>query len=140
MLFSSLEFIFLYLPINVAVYFILPKKIRNLWLLIGGLAFYAFGEPKFLPVMAATIALDFLFGLWIDRVGKKQKNAKAILALAVVLNIGTLAFFKYFDFFGIGLPIGISFYTFQAVGYLLDVYWNKCEPQKNFFKFTLFFF
>ena len=114
MLFSSLEFIFLYLPINVAVYFALPKKIRNFWLLFGGLVFYAFGEPRFLPVMAVTIALDFIFGLWIEKKQENEGFARLILVFAVVFNIGTLAFFKYFDFFGIGLPIGISFYTFQA--------------------------
>ena len=75
MLFSSLEFIFLFLPLNVAVYFILPKRIRNFWLLLGGLVFYAFGEPKFLPVMAVTIALDFLFGLWIARVSENKRAA-----------------------------------------------------------------
>ena len=121
MLFSSLEFIFLFLPITVGVYFALPNAFRNLWLLISGLCFYGFGEPKFLPLMAATILADFLFGIWISKL-KNKKAAAWVLTLAVAFNIGQLAFFKYFDFFGIGLPIGISFYTFQALSYVIDVY------------------
>ena len=135
MLFSSLEFIFLYLPINVAVYFVLPRKIRNFWLLLGGLVFYAFGEPSFLPLMALTIALDFLFGLWIEKRRERAGVARLILVLAVALNIGALAFFKYFDFFGIGLPIGISFYTFQALSYVIDVYRREVRANKSIIDF-----
>jgi len=135
MLFSSLEFLFLFLPINVGVYFLLPKRLKNLWLLIGGLVFYAFGEPRFLPVMAFTILADFLFGLWIARVRDNKRGALAVLWLAVTLNIGTLAFFKYFDFFGFGLPIGISFYTFQALSYVIDVYRKTVAVNKSLVDF-----
>ena len=133
MLFSSLEFIFLFLPITVGVYFVLPKALRNLWLFLSGMCFYAFGEPRFLPLMLITILADFLFGLWISKLG--SKGAKRVLMLAVVFNIGQLAFFKYFDIFGIGLPIGISFYTFQALSYVIDVYRKNVEVTRNIIDF-----
>ena len=135
MLFSSLEFLFLFLPINIGVYFLLPKRFKNFWLLFGGLVFYSFGEPRFLPVMAVTILADFLFGLWIARMRENKRGAFAVLWLAVALNIGTLAFFKYFDFFGFGLPIGISFYTFQALSYVIDVYRKNVSVNRSLIDF-----
>lgn len=135
MLFSSLEFIFLFLPFTVGIYFALPQRWRNLWLLLSGLCFYGFGEPKFLPLMLLTILADYLFGLWIGRLGGNKKSARRVLALAVCFNIGQLAFFKYFDFFGIGLPIGISFYTFQALSYVIDVYRKEVSATKSFVAF-----
>ena len=96
MLFSSLEFIFLFLPVTLAVYFLVPHRFKNAVLLLSGLCFYAFGEPKFLPVMMLTIAVDYLFGLWIRHLGEKKRAAARVLALAVAYNIGQLAFFKYF--------------------------------------------
>ncbi len=135
MLFSSLEFLFLFLPLAVGIYFILPRQARNFWLLLSGLCFYGFGEPKFLPLMLLTILADFLFGLWIGKLSDNKRAAKRVLILAVVLNIGQLAFFKYFDFFGIGLPIGISFYTFQALSYVIDVYRRQTEPNRSLVDF-----
>ena len=135
MLFSSLEFIFLFLPLTVGIYFALPAKLRNGWLLISGLCFYGFGEPKFLPLMLLTIFADFLFGLWIGRLGGNKKRARAVLVISVVYNIGQLALFKYFDFFGIGLPIGISFYTFQALSYVIDVYRREVAASKSIVNF-----
>lgn len=135
MLFSSLEFIFLFLPITLAVYFLVPRRLKNAVLLLSGLCFYAFGEPKFLPIMALTITADFLFGLWISRLGEKRKAAACVLWLAVVYNIGQLAFFKYFDFFRLGLPIGISFYTFQALSYVIDVYRRQVEANRSIVDF-----
>ncbi len=135
MLFSSLEFIFLFLPISVGVYFLLPRRWRNLWIFISGLCFYGFGEPKYLPLMLFTVVADFLFGLWIGRLGEHKKAALAVLWLAVAVNIGQLAFFKYFDFFGFGLPIGISFYTFQALSYVIDVYRKKVSVSRSLVNF-----
>ena len=135
MLFSSLEFIFLFLPLSVGIYFALPQRLRNAWLLISGLCFYGFGEPKFLPLMLLTILADFLFGVWIGSLGGNKKRARAVLILAVVYNIGQLAFFKYFDFLGIGLPIGISFYTFQALSYVIDVYRREVAATKSIVAF-----
>ncbi len=135
MLFSSVEFIFLFLPLTVGVYFILPRRWRNLWILISGLFFYGFGEPKFLPLMLEVIVVDFLLGLWISKLSHSKKTALWVLWLAVVLNIGQLAFFKYFDFFGLGLPIGISFYTFQALSYVIDVYRQTVSASKSLVDF-----
>ena len=133
MLFSSLEFIFLFLPVTLAVYFLTPSRFKNLVLLLSGLAFYAFGEPRFLPVMVLTIVADFLFGLWLRRC--REKCRRRVLVLAIVYNIGQLAFFKYFDFFGIGLPIGISFYTFQALSYVIDVYRKEVAANNSLVDF-----
>lgn len=137
MLFSSLEFIFFFLPLSVGVYFLLPQRWRNFWLLFSGLCFYGIGEPKFLPLMVLTILVDFCFGLWIERLVSKQReeHARIVLLLAVVLNISQLAFFKYFDFFELGLPIGISFYTFQTLSYVIDVYRRSVRATRSLVSF-----
>ncbi len=129
MLFSSLEFLFLFLPLTVAVYFATPARLRNGVLLLCGLVFYGFGEPKFLPLMAATISVDFCLGLGIEWACGRLK--RVLLWLAVAINVGTLAFFKYFDPFEWGLPIGISFYTFQALSYVIDVYRGQVSATRS---------
>lgn len=132
MLFSSLEFVFLFLPLAVGVYFLLPRRLKNSWLLVSGLAFYGFGEPKYLPLMMSTILVDYLLALWIGRLRESKKRAaRRVLILAVIFNIGQLAFFKYLDPFGWGLPIGISFYTFQALSYVIDVYRREVTAAKS---------
>ncbi len=135
MLFSSLEFLFLFLPLTLAVYFLVPRRARNLVLLLSGLVFYGFGEPKFLPLMVWTIFRNYFLALWIARRHRKSKRTRFVLILAVIFNIGQLAFFKYFDFWGIGLPIGISFYTFQSLSYVIDVYWKKAEATRSLVNF-----
>ncbi len=136
MVFSSLEFIFLFLPLTLIFYFALPRTWRNLTLLLLSLAFYAWGEPRFLPLMLVTLAADFLFGIAVDR----SRHKRAWLTAAVVFNLALLAFFKYFDFIlslfglsglGLGLPIGISFYTFQALSYVIDVYRGDARVQRS---------
>ena len=128
MLFSSIEFIFVFLPASLAFYFITPRKQKNLTLFIFSLIFYGWGEPRFLFLMLATITADFLFGILID---KKRSQAKLWLTLAVVSNLAVLAFFKYLSptlnflnipFIDLALPVGISFYTFQSLSYVVDVY------------------
>ena len=128
MLFSSLEFLFLFLPISVAVYFLLPRAFKNFWLLLSGVCFYAFGEPRFLPIMLLTVAIDFLFALLICKRQVSGHSARLILWLAVAYNVGQLVYFK---FISDSLPIGISFYTFQALSYVIDVYRKSVEVSRD---------
>lgn len=126
MLFSSVEFLFFFLPASLALYFLVPRHLRNAALLAVSLIFYGWGEPLYLFLMIGTVAADYLFGRLVTR-----KNGKRWLVAAVVFNLSLLGFFKYYDFFasavglptlGLPLPAGISFYTFQALSYVVDVY------------------
>ncbi len=141
MLFSSLEFIYLFLPATLISYFICPYKYRNLLLFFVSLAFYGFGEPLYLFLMLATIIFDYFFGLMIER---SKKGRRVWLVLGIIFNFSLLAFFKYFDplitaigwkKIGIALPIGISFYIFQAVSYIIDVYRRSVNAEKNLVNF-----
>ena len=129
MVFSSLLFAFYFLPLVLALYYISKEKYRNYILLVASLGFYAYGEPKFVFVMVGSIALNYLLALFIDKYRDKAL-AHALMVLDVVLNIGILFIYKYLDFAititnrvagsniqlrGIVLPIGISFFTFQAL-------------------------
>lgn len=127
MLFSSLEFLFLFLPLSTTVYFLLPRVYRNAWLLISGSLFYAFGEPSYLPIMLLTTLADYIFGIAISK-ARSRRVARAILWLAVVYNVTQLAYFK---FFSPTLPIGISFYSFQALSYVIDVYRESVEAERS---------
>ncbi len=147
MVFSSLEFLFAYLTITLLAYYICPMKLRNVVLLIVSLAFYGWGEPRYILLMVVTILADYVFGYFVDRFAAEKKKARAVLAVAVVFNLGILFFFKYADFvlgylrmipglsflkpIGLSLPIGISFYTFQALSYVIDVYRGDGAVQKN---------
>ena len=148
MLFSSIEFLLLFLPLTYGINFLLPKKLRNYWLLIASLFFYAWGEPRFVFVMMASICFNYLLARWIERCRDNKSKAKAILILDVALNLGILMIFKYLNFItatvhswlpasrswfpetSIVLPIGISFFTFQALSYVVDVY-RGIDAQKN---------
>lgn len=148
MLFSSIEFLLLFLPVTYGINFLLPKKLRNYWLLIASLFFYAWGEPRFVFVMMASICFNYLLARWIERCRDSKTKAKAILVLDVALNLGILMIFKYLNFItatvhswlpasrswfpetSIVLPIGISFFTFQALSYVVDVY-RGIDAQKN---------
>ena len=148
MLFSSIEFLLLFLPLTYGINFLLPKKIRNYWLLIASLFFYAWGEPRFVFVMMASICFNYLLARWIERCRDNKSKAKTILILDVALNLGILMIFKYLNFItatvhswlpasrswfpetSIVLPIGISFFTFQALSYVVDVY-RGIDAQKN---------
>ena len=149
MLFSGIPFLFYYLPIVVAVYFLIPKTLKNGWLLFASLFFYGWGEPKYLLLMVASIGLFFGCGIAIDRV-QKQGQKKFWLTISVVLSLSFLAVFKYADFFigsinavtgmslpllKLALPIGISFYTFQCLSYTIDVYRGNVPAQKNIINF-----
>ena len=145
MLFSSLEFIFLFLPITLCVYYLTPKKCKNLVIFVSGVIFYAFGEIRLLPIFLLTIAIDFAFGLLIERTAQKKALARALMVLAVIFNLSLLGYFKYFDLLrssifgleplGILLPIGISFYTFQALSYVIDVYRGEVRATRSFVSF-----
>jgi len=151
MVFSSLEFLFLYFPIVLILYFVTPLRWRNLTLFAVSLLFYGWGEPVYMFLMLATILLDYIFGLLVGKNRETNRpRAKLWLILAVAVNLGILGFFKYFNFFmetlesllGISmpsteltLPIGISFYTFQALSYVIDVYRLDAESQRSFTAF-----
>ena len=148
MLFSSIEFLLVFFPITYGINFLLPKKLRNYWLLICSLFFYAWGEPKFVFVMIFSICMNYLLALWIEKSRNNKKTAKAVLTLDVAINLGILLIFKYLNFItgtvhawlpvsrswfpqtSIALPIGISFFTFQAMSYVIDVY-RGVEAQRN---------
>ncbi|MEG0912992.1 MAG: MBOAT family O-acyltransferase [Oscillospiraceae bacterium] len=152
MLFSSMTFLWLFLPIVFVLYRILPLKARNTLLLAASLIFYAWGEPLYILLMLISIGLNYLFGLWIDS-RKGMLARKIALIAAIAANLGILAYFKYFDmavtlFNGIfnaslplrdiALPIGISFYTFQILSYIIDLYRKEIRVQKNPFKLGLY--
>lgn len=142
MLFSSLEFLYLFLPLTLAVYFILPFGAKNYVLLVSSLVFYGIAQPKLLPLMLFVALLDYAFGLFIVKVMEKgrERAANALCAAAVVSNAAVLLAFKYLDAIlvalglraiGIELPVGISFYTFQAMSYVIDVRRRVARAQKN---------
>ncbi len=138
MVFSSTVFLCVFLPVTLLIYFILPgKQSKNITLLIFSLIFYAWGEPIYIVLMIFSVMCNYLFGLLIHRAHMQGKKARVLLVAAVVINLGLLFYFKYFGFaldfvtqtFGltwkmaeITLPIGISFYTFQGMSYVIDVY------------------
>ena len=149
MLFSSTTFIYLFLPVVLFFYFILLRKSRilqNAFLLLASLFFYAWGEPKFVFIMIFSIIVNWFFGLIISKRFDKKKICKVIIILDVIFNMSLLFVFKYLTFTGnlingvlgmdlavpdIALPIGISFFTFQAMSYVIDVYRQKGEVQTN---------
>ena len=145
MLFSSIPFLYYFLPAVLLVYFLVPKSLRNAVLLISSLIFYGWGEPKYVLLMIATIAAFYGCGLAIGN-AKNQRTKRIWLAVSVVIGIVLLTIFKYADFFiqsfaavtglslpllKLALPIGISFYTFQCMSYAVDVYRGETEAQKD---------
>ncbi len=152
MVFSSLLFLFRYLPIVLVLYYILPRAYRNAILFFMSLLFYAWGEPIYILLMLFSTAVDYTNGRFVDYYIKKgQRNkAKIFVILAVVINLGLLGFFKYTDFvidivnkvaggsltpLSLALPIGISFYTFQTMSYTIDIYRGTATVQKNIISF-----
>ena len=144
MLFSSIPFLFYFLPCVLLIYAVSPKKLKNLTLLICSLVFYAWGEPRLVILMLLTVFLGYILGLLTERYNKYKK---IFLTLSVMLSLGFLCYYKYVDFFikninaitnlsipllNVALPIGISFYTFQLLSYNIDVYRGDVPAQKNF--------
>ena len=145
MLFSSIPFLYYFLPVVFALYFALPKKLRNLVLLVSSLFFYFYGEPKYIVLLVFSSLMDYTISLIINR-NRGKKAAKRALMCSVTVNLLILLFFKYSDFIitnintlpginipllHIPLPLGISFYTFQTMSYTIDVYRNEAKIQKN---------
>lgn len=154
MLFTSVIFLFLFLPAVLVGSVAMPIKIRNGILLFVSLIFYAWGESEMVLLMILSILLNYLTGVFIDQ---SKKNARLILAIGVTLNLGILFLFKYFNFFfdnvnrmldltgmdklsmdKIHLPIGISFFTFQGISYIVDVYRKQAKAQYNPIKIGLY--
>ena len=129
MLFSSNVFLFVFLPAVLLLYYVSPRRFRNPVLLLFSLLFYGWGEPKYLILMVGDILLNYICGLLIERDRRRGKSGKAPLAAGIVLNLMLLGFFKYGNFFfgsllpEIALPIGISFYIFQSMSYIID--WKR---------------
>ena len=127
MLFSSIPFLYYFLPCVLILYHIVPEKFKNGALLLVSLVFYAWGEPKFVFLMMGMILLNYTAGILIGRYGQSRAG-KTVLWTALGISVGTLAFFKFSN---VAWPIGISFYTFQLISYLADVYRGTAAPQKN---------
>ena len=149
MLFSSIPFLYYFLPVVLILYFLAPGKCKNTVLLLASLFFYGWGEPKLLLLMLFTIALFYLCGLAIDR-AEEPRRRKLWLTISVVISLALLGLFKYADFFiasfnaaagvslpllKLALPVGISFYTFQCLSYTIDVYRGSVPAQKNLIAF-----
>ena len=148
MLFSSMEFIFIFLPVVVGTNLLLRDKVRNYWLLLSSLVFYAWGEPSFVFVMIGSIGINYIMALFIERCSKHTGWKKILLVIDIACNLSVLFIFKYLNFVtrtvrtwlpgsvpiipatSIALPIGISFFTFQALSYVIDVY-RGTAAQKN---------
>ena len=156
MYFSSMTFLWFFLPITLILYLVMERFGKNLagnmLLLLASLIFYAWGEPLYILLLLFSVVMNYIFGIWMDREGVHYR--KLILTVSVLLNIGLLGFFKYFNFFAVyfnhilkgdyismsqfALPLGISFYTFQAMSYVIDVYRREVKAQKNFFYLLLY--
>ena len=146
MSFTTIEFMFRFLPIFLIVYYVVPTRYKNMILLIGSFVFYAWGQHFYLLLLMLSIVVNYTFGRLI---GERQSQKKPLLVLGLIYNFGLLVFFKYTNFFieninalltathvqiptiSVVMPLGISFYTFQVVSYLVDVYRGEQRPVKN---------
>ena len=146
MLFSSIPFLYVFLPIVLLIYYCPPKPLKNSVLLVASLIFYAWGEPRLVVIMLLSIALGYVFGLLIHHFRENKILSKVLMILSVAISLSFLVYYKYADFFienfnsvtglsvkllGIALPIGISFYTFQLLSYTVDVWRGTVAVQKN---------
>lgn len=158
--FSSLEFIFYFLPVFMIVYYIVPSRFRNIVLFLGSIGFYTLGDPKYLVLIFLSVYVNQISAVNIKRNEKEQIRKKTWLIFALVYNFGMLFFFKYINFaienvniilrsfspgaglasLNFGLPLGISFYTFQAVSYVIDVYRGEIRDNFSLFKFGTYLF
>jgi alginate O-acetyltransferase complex protein AlgI len=157
LVFSSIVFLLYFLPIFLAVYYLVPKKYKNIIILIFSIYFYSWGAPKFIFVILATTFIDFYLVRWMSRI-EQRSTRRLLLTLSVFINLGLLIYFKYFNFFienidsvlfhlfhskGISwtklvLPLGISFYTFETITYVVDVYKKVHKPLDKFWDYQLY--
>ena len=150
MVFSSIPFLFYFLVLFLALYYVVPFKLKNYVLLVFSLLFYAWGEPIYVFLMMFSAGVDWLDGLMLE---KHPKAKKLYLTIAIVINLGLLCFFKYANFLmgavssvfkiavpavNVTLPIGISFYTFQSMSYSLDVYRGNAKVEHNYFYYLMY--
>ncbi len=153
MVFSSILFLFRFFPIAMLVYYIAPRRYKNLVLLVESLVFYSWGEVRYFPIMIASILVDFIASNGIEKHRQSKGACRAFLTLSVVFNLGMLGFFKYTNFLllnlgaltglsfpalSLTLPLGISFYTFQTMSYTIDVYRGKVPAERNIVDFGAF--
>lgn len=155
MVFSSILFMFVYLPIVLAVYYIVPARFRNVWLFLVNFVFYGWGEPVYIVLMVFSITVNYVNGLLVEKYKYTDKpKAKRVLIFNIVINLALLFVFKYLDLFigtlnsiagrelveplGLVLPIGISFYTFQTMSYPIDLYRGDADVQRNYISFGTF--
>jgi len=157
MVFSSVLFLFLFFPIALAGYYLVPTiRLKNVWLLLTSLWFYAWGEFRYLPLLLGSIGINYAFGLWVAHYPKGSRRRMLCLSSAVATNLALLVYFKYWCFLltnlsplfkGLGasvqipkipLPLGISFFTFHALSYLIDVSRGQVQVQKSPFKLALY--
>ncbi|MBQ8389488.1 MAG: MBOAT family protein, partial [Oscillibacter sp.] len=153
MVFSSLIFLFAYLALTLALYFIAPLKWRNVLLLLVSLIFYGYGEPVYILIMFLSILIDYTHGLLVEKYRHDDRKARWFVGQSVVFNLLLLGFFKYWDFLAVNLnallginmpvlniplPIGISFFTFQTMSYTIDVYRKDAPVQRNILTFGTF--
>ena len=154
MLFSSLTFILVFLPFNIVVTRFLNIKAQNVFLLVTSLLFYSWGEPEYIFLMLFSITFNWRFGLMIDKYRDSVFGLNFFTSAAVAINLGLLFYFKYFNFFTdllakfiplniaeieqVALPLGISFYTFQSMSYIIDLYRGKCDVQKSWINLSLY--
>lgn len=155
MAFGNIYFLFAFLPISLILYFITPKKLKTLMLVLISLVFYAWGNPKYILLMAFSVVFNYITGLELAHFQEEEstKGAKITLIIAVVVNVLVLCFFKYYGFLieninsitglklsytPLPLPLGISFYTFTVLSYVFDVYYQKAPAQKNFLSYAAY--
>lgn len=156
MVFSSIVFLCIFFPSVIVLYYLCPGKLRNLFLLLASLLFYAWGEPKYIAIMLFSTIFDYCNGRLLEHFtakGKKHTCGRLVLAVSVIGNLGILCFFKYTDFIlatinsltggelpllDLALPIGISFYTFQTMSYTIDVYRGSVAAQHNLISFGMY--
>ncbi|MCL2087000.1 MAG: MBOAT family protein [Oscillospiraceae bacterium] len=153
MVFSGITFLYVFLPIVLILYFVLPRRFQNLYILLSGLIFYAWGEPFYVFVLIFSTLIDYFIGLFMHKFDHNQALRRVALIVSIVMNFSLLGLFKYSSFVvgelnhffgleigdpGLHLPIGISFYTFQTLSYTIDLYLRNIKVQKNPINFAAF--